>query len=170
MNKTILTLCQEVLGTKLIFLCDYIFSYFSISSKYGLTGHARWHFTRSLRSLERFFAISQDWLGFNLDLLCRFCATESINSGVLFLDSTNYRIFHFPKCLHRNFSMPLNVIYTLPCDAMGNLLATKNQAVFFTTDLEISTEKLLENYGIRYQIEFNFRDVKQYFGLNDFKG
>jgi len=39
----------------------------------------------------------------------------------------------------------------------------------FTTDLTLSYDKIVEYYSLRFQIEFNFRDAKQYFGLADFK-
>jgi len=39
----------------------------------------------------------------------------------------------------------------------------------FTTDLNLSYDKILDYYTLRFQIEFNFRDAKQYFGLADFK-
>jgi hypothetical protein len=39
----------------------------------------------------------------------------------------------------------------------------------FTTDLSLSYDKIVDYYSLRFQIEFNFRDAKQYFGLADFK-
>jgi len=39
----------------------------------------------------------------------------------------------------------------------------------FTTDLNLSYDKIVDYYTLRFQIEFNFRDAKQYFGLADFK-
>jgi len=38
----------------------------------------------------------------------------------------------------------------------------------FSSDLELSYDKLIEYYQLRFQIEFNFRDAKQYWGLEDF--
>lgn len=43
------------------------------------------------------------------------------------------------------------------------------RVVLFSTDLSLSAEKIVRFYGLRFQIEFNFRDAKQYFGLADFK-
>jgi len=50
-------------------------------------------------------------------------------------------------------------------------LATQKsgRVVLFSTDLKLSAEKIVRFYGLRFQIEFNFRDAKQYFGLADFK-
>lgn len=40
-------------------------------------------------------------------------------------------------------------------------------SIFMTTDLELSTDKILEYYQTRFQIEFLYRDGKQHTGLND---
>lgn len=40
--------------------------------------------------------------------------------------------------------------------------------ILFSTDLELSCQKLYDYYALRFQIEFNFRDAKQYWGLDDF--
>jgi len=49
-------------------------------------------------------------------------------------------------------------------------LFTKAQAhvILFSTDLELSYERIMDFYTLRFQIEFNFRDAKQYWGLDDF--
>ena len=44
-----------------------------------------------------------------------------------------------------------------------------SRVVLFSTDLELEAEQLIKFYSLRFQIEFNFRDAKQYFGLSDFK-
>jgi putative transposase len=38
----------------------------------------------------------------------------------------------------------------------------------FSSDLELAYEQLIEYYSLRFQIEFTFRDAKQYWGLEDF--
>ena len=43
------------------------------------------------------------------------------------------------------------------------------RVVLFSTDLDLCAEEIIKFYGLRFQIEFNFRDAKQYFGLADFK-
>lgn len=83
--------------------------------------------------------------------------------------TTYYKKYHFENCLHPNFSMPLNVVFTFPCDKDGNLLDTKNKGIFFSTDLSLTADELLDLYDIRYMIEGNFRTAKQYFGLRGFK-
>lgn len=41
--------------------------------------------------------------------------------------------------------------------------------ILFSTDLTLEGMKIVDYYSLRFQIEFNFRDAKQYFGLSDFK-
>ena len=41
--------------------------------------------------------------------------------------------------------------------------------LLFSTDLELSGDNLVDYYALRFQIEFNFRDAKEFFGLSDFK-
>jgi len=43
------------------------------------------------------------------------------------------------------------------------------RVILFTTDLNMVARKIRKFYSLRFQIEFNFRDAKQYFGLSDFK-
>lgn len=41
--------------------------------------------------------------------------------------------------------------------------------LLFSTDLKLQGMAMVDYYALRFQIEFNFRDAKQYFGLSDFK-
>jgi putative transposase len=67
--------------------------------------------------------------------------------------------------LNHEFVSPINVVVILKTN-----LSTKKQAhvILFSTDLELPCEKLYDYYTLRFQIEFNFRDAKQYWGLDDF--
>jgi putative transposase len=67
--------------------------------------------------------------------------------------------------LNKVFAFPLNVVVVLKTN-----LRTRKQAhiILFSTDLELSHEKIVDYYTLRFQIEFNFRDAKQYWGLDDF--
>jgi len=67
--------------------------------------------------------------------------------------------------LNREFVAPLNVVVILKTN-----LSSQKQAhvILFSTDLELSYQKLYDYYTLRFQIEFNFRDAKQYWGLDDF--
>jgi putative transposase len=69
------------------------------------------------------------------------------------------------QLLHREFDEPLNVVILLRIN-----LATKtwSNAILFSSDLELTYDKLIDFYSLRFQIEFNFRDAKQFWGLEDF--
>jgi putative transposase len=41
--------------------------------------------------------------------------------------------------------------------------------IIFSNDLSLDAHTLIDYYSLRFQIEFDFRDAKQYFGLSDFK-
>ena len=38
----------------------------------------------------------------------------------------------------------------------------------FSSDVTLDAETMIDYYGLRFQLEFNFRDAKQYWGLEDF--
>jgi hypothetical protein len=71
------------------------------------------------------------------------------------------------RCLHKSFARKLNVVILekthLASGRVGHVL-------LFTSDLFLSAATLLDYYSLRFQIEFTFRDAKQYFGLEDFMG
>jgi hypothetical protein len=66
---------------------------------------------------------------------------------------------------NKEFAFALNVVVILKTN-----LTTKAQShvILFSTDLEQAYDKIIKFYSLRFQIEFNFRDAKQYFGLEDF--
>ncbi len=67
---------------------------------------------------------------------------------------------------HESFPALLNVVILVKTN-----LKTGAQAhvILFSSDLTLSYEKLVDYYSLRFQIEFNFRDAKQYWGLDDFR-
>jgi len=67
--------------------------------------------------------------------------------------------------LNKGFTSSINVVVILKTN-----LSTHKQAhiILFSTDLKLPYEKLFDYYTLRFQIEFNFRDAKQYWGLDDF--
>lgn len=66
---------------------------------------------------------------------------------------------------HESFPALLNVVILVKTN-----LETGAQAhvILFSSDLTLNYEKLVDYYSLRFQIEFNFRDAKQYWGLDDF--
>jgi putative transposase len=69
------------------------------------------------------------------------------------------------QLLHKEFAQPLNVVII----AKTNLRTqARAHVVLFSSDLALAYAPLVDYYGLRFQIEFNFRDAKQYWGLEDF--
>jgi putative transposase len=69
------------------------------------------------------------------------------------------------QMLHRDFAQALNVVIITESELKTGAFASVN---LFSSDLELSYEKIIDFYSLRFQIEFNFRDAKQYWGLEDF--
>ncbi len=76
------------------------------------------------------------------------------------------QIYQFSKVWTRHMPVVLNVVIIVKTKIGQN---TSAHVVLFTTDPELGWEQLIRFYSLRFQIEFNFRDAKQYFGLADLK-
>ncbi len=67
--------------------------------------------------------------------------------------------------LHKEVQQPLNVVLI----AKTNLRTqARAHVMLFSSDLALAYALLVDYYGLRFQIEFNFSDAKQYWGLEDF--
>ncbi len=75
---------------------------------------------------------------------------------------TNY---YQGKFVHRKFKSEINVVIIEKRNLKENKVG---RVMLFSSDLELSLEKVIEYYSLRFQIEFNFRDAKQHFGFEDF--
>lgn len=67
--------------------------------------------------------------------------------------------------LHKDFPDPLNLVVLVKTQTRTGKRA---HALLFSTDLTLSAAQLTDYYSLRFQIEFNFRDAKQFWGLEDF--
>jgi putative transposase len=45
----------------------------------------------------------------------------------------------------------------------------ESHTILFTNDLKLTTSQVIKYYSLRFQIEFDFPDAKQFYGLSDFK-
>ena len=66
---------------------------------------------------------------------------------------------------NKEFAFALNVVIIVKTNLETNAQA---HVILFSTDLQQAYDKIIKLYGLRFQIEFNFRDAKQYWGLEDF--
>jgi putative transposase len=67
--------------------------------------------------------------------------------------------------LHKEFAQSLNVVILVKTNLKTN---ARSHVILFSSDLNLSYEKIIDYYKLRFQIEFNFRDAKQFWGLEDF--
>ena len=83
-------------------------------------------------------------------------------------DNTHkYQYFQFAALAKNTFqSQLLNIVVIRIVNLENKKVSTH---IWFCTDLALGYLKLLHYYHLRFQIEFDFRDAKQYFGLSDFK-
>ena len=74
--------------------------------------------------------------------------------------------FQIDKVRTKNISIWINVvIIRYECQKTNKTAFV----LLFSNDLGLVGMDMVKYYSLRFQIEFNFRDAKQYFGLSDFK-
>lgn len=78
--------------------------------------------------------------------------------------SIRTRTYQF-TAVHKTFADPLNVVVMLKRNEKNDKTA---RIILFSTDTELAAVNLVKYYRLRFQIEFNFRDAKQHWGLEDF--
>ena len=66
---------------------------------------------------------------------------------------------------HKLFPDLLNIVIIVKINLKTQARA---HVVLFSSDLTLAYDKLIDYYRLRFQIEFNFRDAKQFWGLEDF--
>jgi len=67
--------------------------------------------------------------------------------------------------LHQCFAQALNVVIIVKINLKTG---KRSHVILFSSDLDLAYDLLIDYYRLRFQIEFNFRDAKQYWGLEDF--
>ncbi len=67
--------------------------------------------------------------------------------------------------IHKKFADTLNVVIISKENIKTGKVA---HVILFSTDLELEWKNIIDYYRLRFQIEFNFRDAKQHWGLEDF--
>lgn len=108
------------------------------------------------RGRKKKYGQKVDYANLSTDYLVYEDSTEELVTYIYQLKAWNKRI---PYCL-------LNVVILVVHDKVADTWARQ---LYFSTDLALDYQTLMEYYHLRAQIELNFRDAKQYFGLSDFK-
>lgn len=67
--------------------------------------------------------------------------------------------------LHPEFGQALKVVIIVKTNVKTQQVG---HVILFSSDTELAWEKLVDYYSLRFQIEFNFREAKQHWGLEDF--
>jgi putative transposase len=75
------------------------------------------------------------------------------------VDTYQLRVFH------PSFPDALNVVVVVKTHLKTE---KRGHVVLFSTDLDLTAHQIVDYYSLRFQIEFTFRDAKQYWGLDDF--
>ena len=74
------------------------------------------------------------------------------------------KIYQMPLW-HKKFADMLNIVVRVKTNVTTQSMA---HVVLFSSDLSLSYDLLIDYYRLRFQLEFHFRDAKQYWGLEDF--
>jgi putative transposase len=74
------------------------------------------------------------------------------------------KIFQLPLW-HKKFADLLNIVVIVKTNLTTQAVA---HVILFSSDLALAYAQLIEHYRLRFQLEFTFRDAKQYWGLEDF--
>jgi putative transposase len=79
-------------------------------------------------------------------------------------DGIETRIYQI-EARHKTCAQLLNVVVIVKTNLKSK---AQSHVILFSSDLALSFDKVIDYYCLRFQLEFNFRDAKQYWGLEDF--
>jgi hypothetical protein len=88
----------------------------------------------------------------------RFLCQTRVGAG---LETRIYQL----QARHKSFAQALNVVLIVKTNLKTQ---TQAQVILFSSDLALPFATLIDYYCLRFQLEFTFRDAKQYWGLEDF--
>jgi putative transposase len=82
-------------------------------------------------------------------------------------EEEDYRneVYQIP-CRHKDFAEVLNVVILKKTHLVTG---RSGHVILFSSDRSLEALTLIDYYTLRFQIEFEFRDAKQHFGLSDFR-
>ena len=68
-----------------------------------------------------------------------------------------------------NKSIPKYLLNIVIIETTNTKINKVGYAILFSNDLTLTADQIITYYQLRFQIEFDFRDVKQYFGIHKMK-
>ena len=93
---------------------------------------------------------------------------KQLSAGTLvqtIADETTETCFYQFQAWSKKFPDLLNVVVLVRTQHQTGKIG---HVILFSSDLDLEAERLVDLYSLRFQIEFNFRDAKQFWGLEDF--
>ncbi len=92
------------------------------------------------------------------------CIPDRLLQGATIVDGIRTDIYQ-ATMHHKELAQPVNVVIIVKTKLATGATA---RVILFSSDLTLNWAQLIDYYQLRFQIEFNFRDAKQYWGLEDF--
>lgn len=76
------------------------------------------------------------------------------------------KVYQFEAFTPKMSGLKLNIVVMIHT----HLITQKvSRNILFTNNLTLQALKVIQYYSLQFQIEFDFRDAKQFFGLSEFK-
>ena len=150
-NNTVVEMCLAQ-GKHLISKLHYNAALYSVFSR-----------EQKSRGRKRIYGEKLDY-----DTLSVLHADKLIDTQIQKDGSLRY-VYQFENMVHKSFDKPINIVLIVKCDKAGKMKNKYARIVLFTTDPKATAKTVTDFYQVRFQIEFNFRDARQYFGLSHFK-
>ena len=147
-------------------LCQVVFEVLATSGRITMLGLSRWtEKGGSYRTIQRLYHTLLPWNAIHWQFFRqRFLQPE----GECFIDGDEGVVSKAGKetyGLDRFFSGLQQQVIILKTNLVTHAQA---HAILFSTDLAQAYDHIIRLYSLRFQIEFHFRDAKQYWGLEDF--
>jgi hypothetical protein len=95
----------------------------------------------------------------NYDHLPADCLVSSCNEEDYRIDTYQMQTYH------KDYPDLLNIVVIVKTHLVTG---KRGHIILFSTDLDLNAHQIVDFYSLRFQIEFNFRDAKQHWGLEDF--
>ena len=99
----------------------------------------------------------------NLEKITQSFFVETINHATSKVTTVVYQFEAYTPKISKHL---LNVVVLVH---QHQLTKKQTRTILFSSDLSLTANQIIEYYSLRFQIEFDFRDAKQFYGLSTFK-